>query len=110
MSPDAMFLLSMTISIIVFMNLSRKLGWSDKLWKFLASRFKVDPSYNNSLSVVIAITIPVIIMVIFEILGFDRYWVRIIHGASIGFAVSFVPMNNNAGLKRKYIRNKGEDK
>lgn len=110
MSPNMKFLLSMTISIIVFMNLSRKLGWSDKLWKFLGSKLKVDPSYNDALSILIVIIIPLIIMIIFEILGFDRDIVRIIHGASIGFAVSFVSMNNNAGLKRKYIRNKGEDK
>ena len=112
MNEHSIFLIPMTISILIFMNLSQKFKWSEKFWICLGGKFNIDPSYYKMLSTIIAITTQVLVVILLGVLGVGRPLSRIIHGISMGLVMSIFPVekDNDERVVGRYLKRKKTSK
>ncbi|EJO5347273.1 hypothetical protein NRP93_001350 [Clostridium botulinum] len=91
MKESIFYITAMSISGLIFMNISIKLRWSEKLWSFFNKRIK--PNYNV---VIWILTVVLIQGILAEVIGTIFIISKIILGFTMGVLFVFMP---NLGKK-----------
>jgi hypothetical protein len=87
-------LVALSISLIIFMTISIKFGWSAKLWLVLNNKIK--PQHNVLLWLIFVCVFNIIVPILFELAGIA--YNEILNGAIMGFTFVFIP---NSGKNQK---------
>jgi hypothetical protein len=78
---------AMSLSGILFMTLSIKLGWSKRIWAKLHK--KVKPHYKVALWIIYVCVFNILVQLLIEFMGYT--YNDIINGAILGFSFAFMP-------------------
>lgn len=91
MKESIFYITAMSISGLIFINISIKLRWSEKLWGVFNKRIK--PNYNV---VIWILTVALIQGILAEVIGTIFIISKIILGSTMGVLFAFMP---NLGKK-----------
>lgn len=80
------YIIAMSISGLIFMNISIKLRWSEKLWSFFNKKIK--PNYNVAIWILISALIQGFLA---DVIGTISIISKIILGLTMGFFFAFMP-------------------
>jgi hypothetical protein len=80
-------LVALSISLIIFMTISIKFGWSAKLWSVLIN--KVKPQHTVLLWLIFVCVFNIMVQILFEMAGIA--YNEILNGAITGFTFAFMP-------------------
>ncbi|EPY2276713.1 MULTISPECIES: hypothetical protein [Clostridium] len=85
------YIIAMSISGLIFINISIKLKWSEKLWSFFNKKIKLD--FNVAIWILISALIQGFLA---DVIGTISISSKIILGLTMGFFFAFMP---NLGKK-----------
>lgn len=80
-------LIAMSISGLIFMTISMKFKWSNKVWHLLNKKIK--PRYNISLWILFSPIFNISLQLIYEMMGLPYH--EIMNGITLGFYMGFMP-------------------
>ncbi|WBW96078.1 hypothetical protein [Oceanirhabdus sp. W0125-5] len=83
------FLIGMSISGLIFMNISIKFSWSQRLWAILNK--KINPSYNATTYLLTVVILQSIIQVMCDGIGMTSVISKTVLGFTMGFSFAFIP-------------------
>ncbi|EKO1912248.1 hypothetical protein PZQ55_001289 [Clostridium botulinum] len=86
MKESIYYIIAMSIFGLIFMNISIKLRWSEKLWSFFNKKIK--PDYNFAIWI---LTSALMQGLLADVIGTISIISKIILGLTMGFFFAFMP-------------------
>lgn len=83
-------LISMSISGLVFMSISFKLNWNQRMWTTLNK--KINHYLNGFLWISTVVVIQLIVRLLCDIIGTSYITSEVVTGFTMGFCMAFMPI------------------